>query len=274
MAELQGSAAASLDATSRTDFLKKHGAFLKSYQSSLERIHSFVTTFARESYAASQVSTVVDTSRSLAIAQHNARHLLQSLVLTLNAADANRGYVFSGAQVNFPPIRSELIQDWCGPDGPILTLGTQADYFMNGRNPSVQLPLMILKDEAVAMELPLRANDLQDVFRVFHDFLALKSDATQVDIQKFTSMMDGPVRKIQEAIVTVSSALRVAEERAETQAALQVQYEEQREAIGEMDPTQGAVEFYEASESIKAYLQYVAFTLATQKEFREMTRVQ
>jgi hypothetical protein len=77
---------------------------------------------------------------------------------------------------------------------------------LSGTKPDAQLPL-ITHQQGAAIQIPLKANDCQDVFRVLFDLLKLMPEEAQEHIPAFQGAMEPAIVRLDKAILECSESM-------------------------------------------------------------------
>ncbi|MBY0263811.1 MAG: hypothetical protein K2P90_00030 [Holosporales bacterium] len=247
-------------------FYEQQKLFLDTYCGVLEGIGETLTNCIGQFYDASQI--MPGSFQSTHIVKENIRHYLEVLVNSFNSYDANYGYLFSGTQVDQKPINTKLVAD---ASNSLLRLEELPDYFLNGRTPDVQNPLVFYAKNQEVYSLPLKANDFQAAVRVLCEFLQLDPNSTSEDLNCFRGALDESYHKIMDGITKISGHKTSFEEKIQLYEKLSSSYASWRDEQLDVDPVEAALKFQETAQALKAFLNYITFIVSVSKTFQEIT---
>lgn len=268
---LLGASATKIDQANIENFCKTQESCLAQYQSLLEILQSDLVEATTTLLAA---CTTWDVTSNLSALQDSIRHKTESITLTLNTFDSSSGYFFGASQTDLQPINPLLVEDMCKENSPNLSLGWVPAYFVNGETPNAQLPFALAFSESDRLHLPLKANDMQDVFHVFHDILSLDPIAArdpQTGITALKTHLNPALERVKEALLVVAN-LRNTFEHKESQAdEKQTTSQNRVDELVNIDPVNASLKLYQEEKALEAFMQFLLFSTSLEEKLRSIT---
>lgn len=266
--QLLGATSQKSGADRARDFCDQHIPLLERYQNLLALMHQELCEQSAALVSASSTQNMFELLEGL---QDDVRSRVRTMVTYLNTFDNSSGYLFSGAQNDQAGINEQLVPDLCAAGAPDLTLGNLDQYFLNGETPNVQMPLTLLFEANTTLDLPLCANDMQDVFQVFYDILSLEDDNAREGVQAMQSALDPALQRLKAAMLRTSDLINTFSGHDSWAGEIQTETQNEIDLLTETDSFEGALAFYDASKALESYLQFIIFMNAGSQKLREMT---
>ena len=124
--------------------------------------------------------------------------------------------------------------------------------------------------ENASFTLPIQAYDLQGIFQVFHDFIALEPKNANEKLLGFRSAMDPSLITIDNAILTLSHIIETLGNEIEQADSGQSLFKDREERLANVDPIQTATQFYGEAQAMQSLLHYIALMLKLERDFGSM----
>ena len=268
---LLGASSTKIDQENIENFCKTQESCLAHYQSLLEILNN---DLLEASTTLLTTCTTWDITNNLTALQDTIRHKTESITQTLNTFDTSSGYFFCGSQTDLQPINPLLIEDMCKENSPNLSLGWVPAYFVNGETPNTQLPYTLAFSESDHLQLPLKANDMQDVFSVFHDILSLDPTTAHDDetgLNALKTHLNPALERVKEALLSVSN-LRNTFEQQESQAGEKQTISQNRiDELVKTEPVNASLKLYQEEKALEAFMQFLIFSTSLEEKLRNIT---
>lgn len=266
---LLGAQAAQVSSSSMSTFCATQRPIIEMYQAQLQWLESEFTEAASDLISA---ATTWNLEGNLASFQKTMAEHAVSVINILNTFNEGRGYLFAGAQTDLKPINPQLAKDLCHPGGADMTLGDIDNYFLSGPYADAQLPLTLLYQNTVNLDLPVCANDFQSAFQTFLGVLSLVSETAAEGIRALQGGFDGALYTLKQALLDTSTLLSAFEDKTNAASAVQTASADQINLLLEANPTEAALNLYRSEEALKAFMQYTMNMLQFQQALRNITR--
>ena len=249
-------------------FCEQHIPVLERYNDLLEQMNQELVAQAHAVITCANTQNMYDL---LGPMQDDVRSRVAVIVDLLNTFDTSSGYLFSGAQSDQAAVNDQLVPDLCQEGGPNLTQGEIADYFLNGQTPNVQLPLTLMFESKFSLDLPLAANDMQDIFQAFKDLLELTPETARDGITAFQAAFDTALARLENAILKTSDLLNAFQGKESAAQSVQNETQNEIDLLVDVETVDSSLDFYNASKALETYLQFIIFLNAGNQKLRQMT---
>lgn len=176
----------------------------------------------------------------------------------LNTRTEGTGYIFSGAQTDYAPVKSNFLDQLCAPEGPQIAADDIPLYFTCSDNPELQLPLnLYVTQEGQELNLPLQAHQMQDVFIAMHKLLSLEpSTEARTKVQGMQTSLDSALGRVKNAQMATSDLLRTfqtIEQRSYDKSSASAQA---RDALVNNNTFESSMQFADHNRALEAFLYY------------------
>jgi hypothetical protein len=204
---------------------------------------------------------------TLEILQNATRAQVETCINIINSVDPSVGYLFNGAQTNEAPVDITLLSD-LKQSPPNLRKGSIGAYFTNGTTPQIQLPLTVGTDGRFT--LPLQANDIQNIFSVFYDFLSLDAKDASHKLHTFCNAMEPPLITIDQAILQMDHLKTTLEDEISSAESATADLHNRRDTLLKADPVTTATTFFDQTQAVSSLLRYISTLLRMEKQFSDL----
>ena len=233
----------------------QHAVHARTFQGKLNHLASQLISLQKDIMVQSGVTTF---EPDLTAFQDSVKQWARGFADTLNASFEGVGHLFSGAQTDLRPVNPELIDRLCADGGPDMAISDIPLYFLYGYDTAAELPLTLYTDSnGQHLDLPLQANQMQDVFVALHDVLSIRPPMTpNAGLVGLQNALDPALMRVQDAQGATANVLRSLEGVASSASADQAEADTYYEQLTAVNPVETALDISHTQQRIETWFQY------------------